>query len=367
MTSCDVVVVGGGIVGCACALAAAQEGLKVRLLEAGRLGAGATAASMGHLVVLDQTPWELALSRWSMRCWRELLDLPGIEYRAAGTLWLAESEAEMAVLHERQRRLAAADWPSDCLDAAALRDAEPGLSHHLVGALRVSQDAIVYPPRVAVELARRARMLGVVVDEGQRVVAVQPGAVTLHDGTRVSARHVLVAAGCDSALLLPGLPLHGRKGHLMITDRYPDSIRHQLVEAGYVAAAHGHADESISVNIQPRATGQLLIGSTRESSVLAAAPSPRLLGRLARRACRFLPALADMQVLRVWTGFRPTCADGVPCIGPWPALRDVWVAAGHEGLGITTAAATARLWLDLLLARPTVIDAAPFSPARWAA
>jgi len=88
-----------------------------------------------------------------------------------------------------------------------------------------------------------------------------------------------------------------------------------------------------------------------------------------RRAQRFLPGIGELQMLRAWTGLRPATSDGRPAIGRIPGRRHAnqWVATGHEGLGLTTASGTARVWLDLLLGRAPEIDPAPYDPARFVA
>ena len=73
-----------------------------------------------------------------------------------------------------------------------------------------------------------------------------------------------------------------------------------------------------------------------------------------------------MRAIRIWTGFRPATPDGRPYLGAVPGTRNLWVAAGHEGLGITTALGSARLLMDLFLGRAPLIDPAPYSPARVA-
>jgi glycine/D-amino acid oxidase-like deaminating enzyme len=370
----DVAVVGGGIVGCACAWAAAQAGLRVALFEAERLGAGATAAAMGHLVVIDDDPAELALARLSMAEWARWPGWAAIERQRAGTLWLAETPAQAAAAQAKLARLRGADWPADWLDAPALRAAEPRLAHDLLGALWVPRDEIAYGPGMALGLAQDVRAAGGRVHEMQRVLALSHEGLVLADGTRVAAGHVLLAGGCASAGLWRGprpLALRPRKGQLAITDRYPGWIRHALVELGYIDSAHGSAPESVAFNAQPRPTGQVLLGSSRRYGDASTALDAALLARMVRRAQRFLPAIGELQLLRAWTGFRPATPDGRPLIGRMPGPGEGhgarhWVATGHEGLGLTTAMGTARLWLDLLLGRPPAIDPAPFAPDRSA-
>ena len=82
------------------------------------------------------------------------------------------------------------------------------------------------------------------------------------------------------------------------------------------------------------------------------------------RAIDFLPGLGRITAIRTWTGFRPATPDKLPLIGRWPATPGLWIAAGHEGLGITTSLGTAALLADLILGRTPAIDAAPFDPSR---
>jgi D-hydroxyproline dehydrogenase subunit beta len=368
--SVDVAIVGGGIVGCACAHAASRAGLRVALFEAQRLGAGATAAAMGHLVTIDDDPAELALARLSMRLWRAWDGWHAIERQRTGTLWLAETPAQREAAHAKLARLGAAGVDAEWLPPDALHAAQPGLARDLAGALRVPDDEVVFGPEMARRLADAVRAAGGRIVETAPVAALRDDGLQLADGTRVGAGHVLLAAGCDSVRLWPGpapLPLRPRKGQLVITDRHPGVLSHALVELGYIDAAHGDADESVAFNAQPRASGQVLLGSSRSYGDTSPTLDAALLARMVRRAQRFLPAVGRLQMLRCWAGFRPATADGRPVIGRIPgAARDnQWVATGHEGLGLTTASGTAQVWLDLLLGRTPSIDVAPYDPARF--
>ncbi|MFC4764815.1 NAD(P)/FAD-dependent oxidoreductase [Dyella koreensis] len=364
--SFDLIVVGAGMVGAACADAASADGLRVAIVEPGPIGGGATAAAMGHLVAMDDDPAELALSRYSLRQWEAFADLKEAEFSRCGTLWVARGDAELASAAARSVRLAAAGIEAHVLDAQNLYELEPALAPGMSGGMLVPREAVVYPPRVARYLVQRAQSRGARLYAGRRVQALPRGGAQLDDGSTLSGP-VLVATGCALPSLLPQLPMRGRKGHLVITERYPNLLRHQLLELGYADSAHGDADSSVAFNVQPRPTGQILIGSSREFSATDAAVSPAMLQRMLERCFAFVPALRELQALRAWTGFRPTTPDGRPYLGAVPGGTDQWVAAGHEGLGVTTALGSAHLLLDLIQGREPAIDPTPYAPSRMAA
>lgn len=363
MASHDLIVVGAGIVGAACAEAAAGEGLRVALVEPGPIGGGSTAAAMGHLVAMDDDPAELALSAYSLRLWERYAELEDAEFSRCGTLWVARDERELAAVPAKIARLAAAGVHAEPVDAQRLYQLEPQLRPGLAGGMRVPGEAVVYPPRMARHLVGVACSAGATLYAGRRVVGLLPHGALLDDGQQLSGP-VLVASGVALPELLPELPLRPRKGQLAITDRYPGLVHHQLLELGYADSAHGDADSSVAFNVQPRPTGQILIGSSRQFGAADRGLSLPLLRQMLQRAFEFLPVLRELQAIRVWSGLRPATPDGRPYLGAVPGRRDVWVAAGHEGLGVTTALGSARLLIDGLLGRTAAIDPAPYAPGR---
>ncbi|MGE5234316.1 MAG: NAD(P)/FAD-dependent oxidoreductase [Acidobacteriota bacterium] len=363
MSRPDAIVVGAGIVGAACADALAAAELKVLVLEAGIPGGGSTAAGMGHLVVMDDSAAEIELTRSSLELWRGWSgELPAdVEDDPCGTLWVAADDEEMALARRKSGLYRGRGVEAEILDPAALREAEPELRSGLAGALLVPGDRVLYPPNAAAFLLERARKNGAELRVKADVVRLAPGRVEGREGA-VEAGLVVLATGVWAPRLLPGLPIEPRKGHLVISDRYPGFVRHQLVELGYLKSAHGGARESVAFNVQPRATGQVLIGSSREFVGFDESLNVALRTRMLRRAFEYLPGLQRLQAIRTWTGFRPSTPDKLPLIGEWE--RGLYVAAGHEGLGITTAPATGRLIAELATGAATALDPRPFDPHR---
>ncbi|QMI04241.1 FAD-dependent oxidoreductase [Citrobacter sp. RHB25-C09] len=361
MKSTDVAVIGGGIIGTACAWQLVKQGLHVTLIDDQQ--PGATAAGMGHLVCMDDDPAELTLSAWSLALWRTLTPrMPAqCAWRGCGTLWLAETEEEMTVAGQKQQRMAGHLINCELQTPAQLATREPMLRTGLAGGLWVPGDGIVYAPNVA---------RWFIADAGERLThlhdratAIEEPVVVLQSGARIQANAIVVANGLGANSLLGENWLRAKKGQLAITDRYGPLIQHQLVELGYGASAHA-GGTSVAFNVQPRPTGQLLIGSSREFDNTARELDLPLLARMLARARHFLPATEVLNIIRCWSGYRAASQDGNPLIGPHPHRPGVWLALGHEGLGVTTAPATAQLLAAQLIGEHCPVTADAWLPSR---
>lgn len=365
-TSPDVVIVGGGIVGAACARVLAGEKIRVTLVESGTIGGGATATTMGHIVVMDDSEAQFALSRYSQQLWYEFVeDLPAdCEYRQSGTMWVAADDEEMDVVRRKHHYYQQRGVTVEALDSTALAEAEPKLRPGLSGALRVPGDCVVYPPCAARWLLERARQDGAQVRTGVAVAELTADGVGLSDGSHISAARVICATGAAAAELIPGVQVHPRKGHLVITDRYPGFINHQLIELGYLKSAGAATGDSVAFNVQPRITGQLLLGSSRQYGDRTTHVRTPILNRMVDRALEYAPSLGRISAVRTWTGFRAATPDKLPLIGPWPEDERIYLATGHEGLGITTSLGTAALLADRIAGRKPAIPCEPYLPSR---
>jgi glycine/D-amino acid oxidase-like deaminating enzyme len=365
-SSYDVAIAGGGIVGASCAAECAEAGLSVFVAEPSVIGGGATAAGMGHLVVMDDSPAQIALTNYSRTLWIELApQLPAdVEYLRAGTLWVAADAEEMEEVERKRGVYESINVRAEVLDARALAEAEPNLRPGLAGALRVPDDGVIYPPCAARYLLECASAKGADIVVGAYATQLAGGAMQLNDGTTISAGIVVNATGAWAPELTPGIEVRKRKGHLVITDRYPGWVRHQLVELGYLKSAHSISSDSVAFNVQPRKTGQLLIGSSRQYGATDPAIDQHMLTRMLDRAVEYMPGLMGISAIRSWTGFRAATPDKLPLIGPTEADPRLYLATGHEGLGITTSLATGKLVADQIMKRPPAIPIEPYLPDR---
>lgn len=362
----DVAIIGAGIVGAACAASLSSAGLKVVMIEANGIASGTTAAGMGHIVVMDDSEAQFALTQYSQQLWNDLAKElpPEAEFEKCGTIWVAADEEEMAEVRRKHQYYGERGVATEILDELALRDAEPNLREGLAGGLLVTGDSVVYQMFATKFLVQRAIERGAKIGVGRRAVEITTSGVKLENGDVVVAEKVVNASGFAAADLTPEVTIVKRKGHLIVSERCPNFARHQLVELGYLKSAHGTSADSVAFNVQPRATGQIILGSSRQFGAVDGDIDHSILRRMKARAFEYMPKLRELSATRVWTGFRPATPDNLPYIGKLADKNDLYIAVGHEGLGITTSLGTGELLADAILGRRSAIPTEPYSPTR---
>lgn len=365
--SFDAIVVGAGIVGAACAYELAQAGFHVAVCERNDYsGGGATAAGMGHLAVMDDSEAQFALTAYSQELWRKLsAELPpDAEYLPCGSLWVAADDEEFEEVERKYRFYSERNTPVAILNGRQVAEAEPHLRPGLAGALLMPADSVCYPPCAARYLTELVTAKGGKLFLNTPVARASNTGVETKDGSFLPAKFTVLATGTEIRKLVPEIEVRPRKGHLVITDRYPGFLRHQIIELGYLKSAHASQADSVAFNAQPRATGQILIGSSRQFGTEDPAAERHMLRQMLARAVEYMPGLENLSAIRTWTGFRAATPDKLPLVGRCPGFENVYLATGHEGLGISTSLATARLLADEILCRPSPISRAPYDPGR---
>jgi glycine/D-amino acid oxidase-like deaminating enzyme len=366
MKTFDVAIVGAGIVGAACAAALSREGLNVVVIEENGIATGTTAAGMGHIVAMDDSEAQFALTHYSQTLWKELArEIPAnCEFEHCGTIWVAANAEEMNEVRQKKEFYGRRGVETEILDEKALREAEPNLAEGLAGGLLVESDAVVYQLTATKFLIEKAVQKGAFMKTGSRVQDIADHGLKLANGESIAAGKIINAAGATAGDLTPQLKIKRRKGHLVITERYDGFVSHQLIELGYLKSAHGSETNSVAFNVQPRSTGQVLLGSSRQFGAETNEIDNNILGRMTSRAFEYMPKLKGLSAIRIWTGFRPATPDNLPYIGKIPGYENVYAAAGHEGLGITTSLGTAALLADEIIGRTPAIPADPYRPSR---
>ncbi|MFE3270046.1 NAD(P)/FAD-dependent oxidoreductase [Streptomyces sp. NPDC059215] len=374
--TCDVVVVGAGMVGAACALYAARAGLDVAVVDRGPVAGGTTGAGEGNLLVSDKPPGpELDLALLSARLWAGLGEELGgaVEYEPKGGVVVAATPEGLTALEEFAAGQRSAGVSAVPVPADRLRDLEPHLAPGLAGAVHYPQDTQVMPALAAAHLLRAsgARLL-----TGRTVTEVLRGADGSVRGVRTDrgdlhAPVVVNAAGTwgaeVAALAGVRLPVLPRRGFVLVTEPLPPRVRHKVYAADYVAdVASDSAALQTSPVVEGTAAGPVLIGASRERVGFDRSFSLPAVRALAAGAIGLFPFLAEVRALRTYLGFRPYLPDHLPAIGPDPRVPGLLHACGHEGAGIGLAAGTGHLIAQVLTGGPTDLDLTPFGPDRFA-
>ena len=362
-----ILIVGGGIIGCATALELAKAGCAVTVLERATPGSEASGAAAGVLAPLGESA-DTAFATLALESWRrypevvrELRETTSIdvEYVTRGTIYpLATAEdvrrAESRVRHAWAREMGIQAW-----DAADLRSREPALSADIRGAMFVQGDHWVNNQRLVVAYAQAAVSAGAALLTGVAVsrVIVEDGHArgVVADGERYDADAVLLAAGAWTGDLVESfgarLRVEPRRGQMIALTHVPQVLTH---------AIHGP-----DVYLVPRASGELLIGATVEKVGFQRGVSAAGISGLLGAAIALVPALGNLPISRTWYGFRPWAPDSLPILGPWPGIEGLFVATAHYRNGILLAPITARLLTECMTHGRPSLDIKDFLPNRF--
>ncbi|MEV5908519.1 FAD-binding oxidoreductase [Streptomyces chartreusis] len=373
--TCDVVVVGAGMVGAACALYAARAGLDVILVDRGPVAGGTTGAGEGNLLVSDKEPGpELDLALLSGRLWGELAAEFGaaVEYEAKGGVVVASSPDGLAALERFADGQRAAGVVAEPVAGDALYALEPHLAPGLPGGVHYPQDCQVMPALAAAHLARGsgARLFtGRTVTDVVRTPAGAVRGVRTNMGD-IHAPAVVNAAGTWggelAALAGAPLPVLPRRGFVLVTEPLPRKVRHKVYAADYVAdVASDSAALQTSPVVEGTAAGPILIGASRERVGFDRTFSLPVVRALAADATRLFPFLTDVRAMRAYLGFRPYMPDHLPVVGPDPRVPGLHHACGHEGAGIGLATGTGHLIAQALTEKTPDLDLTPLRPDRF--
>jgi len=363
MRAVDVAVIGGGVIGAACARAAALRGLAVGIFEPGPDPAAASPASAGMLAAqiepLDNGLVALAVRSRDQyqRLAAELGDTTGIDigFWAGGIAAIALDDKEADQLKDAVARQRQAGLRCDWLAAADVHERWPGAAPDCQGALFAPEDGTVDPQALTRACLADARRLGAAliperVEEVRREGGRATGVVTATGAT--AAEHVVVAAGAWSAEVrglprpLPVEPVRGQMAAVPWPGGPPAILYHDHC---YVLARGGAA----------------LLGSTMERAGFDSRVTNEGLAQIFRGAVRLLPGLETQPVMRMWAGLRPGTPDGRPILGPDPDVQRLWYATGHGRNGVLLASLTGEITGDLLARGETDVDIAALEIGRF--
>ncbi len=369
----DVVVVGAGIVGAACAEALTAAGVKVVVIDRGDVASGTTASGEGNVLVSDKEPGpELELAIASRAEWGVVL--ARLPERVADVEWESKGGVVVATTDPGPLKAFAAKQQAAGVDARVITPAEalelePLLTRNVTIGVHYPDDAQLQPVLAATALLAAVRDRGSSVRSGVEVRSVLTAGgrvvgVETSDG-EIACGAVLNACGpwAGEFGAVAGAPIQvlPRRGMILVTAPLPDCVRHKVYDADYVGAVgSGDADLQTSTVVESTRAGTVLIGSSRERIGFDDSIRVNVLRELARKAVGLFPFLGEVPVMRAYGGFRPYAPDRLPVIGPDPRVDGLWHATGHEGAGIGLAPSTGRLITELFLGLTPHLAPDPF-------
>lgn len=376
----DLVVVGAGAIGLSVAREIRARGLSVLVLERGSSGRGASWAAAGMLSPLGEAlepgPF-LGFGLRSLELWPSFAGEleeeagEGVEYRECGKLRLALSEEEERRLRRRLAWAREQGFPAAWWEPEQILEAYPGVRGGLRGGLLLERDFRVDNRRLVQALRGAIERRGVRLAEGCEVASLEieggrARAVRLLSGDRIEAGRILIAAGAWSGGLdgLPHpIPVRPIRGEMV-------ALRPTSPDGGWsgrgpgTPSAGSRVVESERVYLVPRDDGRILAGATEVDGGFHEGPTVEGVMQVLREATALFPALQGARVEETWSGFRPGSPDGMPILGPFPGVRDLFLATGHYRNGILLTPATAEAMGRVVVDEDTEALPAAFLPDR---
>ena len=411
----DVVIVGGGVIGCACAYFLTRRGASVTLVEKGAVGYGCSYGNAGWIVPNHALPlpmpgmlpqvakWLLRpdsplyikprldadLARWllrflsfsthrharyaapvlaglgshSLRLFQDFAHEHGAEsihFRQAGLLYACNAANGLLKAREELKVLQELGIQGRMLDADELRDKEPALTGPLVGGVWYESEAQAEPLKTVEKLAELAAAQGTSIAPNTEVQAIETSAGNVAalrtTRGRIEGEQFVLAAGSWTPRLARPLnlrvPIEAGKGYALIVDPVSPGL---TIPTALVEKR---------VGLTPR-DGSMRIAGTMELAGLDESVTQRRVDAIVRAAREFVSLPQEPRILETWRGLRPCTPDGIAIIGPAKGWNNLTIAAGHAMLGLTMSMATGELVADLLANQTPAVDPEPFRPSRF--
>jgi glycine oxidase len=364
----DVLIIGGGVIGCALAWELARAGLKVTVVERGMCGGGASSAAAGILAPdFGSAPdGPLAdLGHHSVTLYDDWIASLEAEvgYRRAGLLHLWKSKAEETAARKRVQAYVRPGRRAEIVTSRDLAELEPAMAPSVRGGLYFPDDAQVNAAQLAQAVARKAVAAGAVVREHEPVVRLMTSTVAVTAAENgitsvetVRARYcpkvVVIAAGAWSGQFGVAIPMRPVKGQLLEVECHTSPVNRPM-----------HCGDALFV---PRPDGTLVLGVTVEEAGFDESVTVEGLRAIVTETAALVPAVGGLTFRRAWAGLRPATPDELPVLGPLPPWRNLWVASGHFRKGVLLAPVTARLLSRSIQAGTLDPELAPFRPERFA-
>jgi len=384
----DVVVVGGGIIGCSVAYYLAKKGVKVIVIEKKKgLSFGASGANQGGFALQLFHPPVLELARPSLEIYRNLSQEIGydVDYENTGSLVCSVDEEQYPDMQKHVEKKRRQGINVQLIEGDRLRELEPTLGGDVVAGVEEREGGIMNPFKVNYGFAYAARKLGTEFFLSREVKKIErdKNRITsvVTDREKIGTNFVVNAAGAWASqigkMVGVSIPVRPRRGQIIVTERLPLNKRWRyILDADYLttafdlAAVEKSEDPRIRLGVAgsyvQENTGNWTIGSSRDFADYTTRVTMQTIRYLAKRAARFMPKLKSVNSIRLFAGLRPFCyVDGLPILSRLNSPRNFVIATGHAGEGVTLAPITGKLISELITEKTTSISIDAFAFSRF--
>lgn len=379
----EVAVIGGGIVGCAIAYYVSKAGLDTILIEKDDIASGTSSRCDGNITIVDKDPgFDSQMSLKSQELTIDLsdeLEIP-FEYRELGSILVCDNDDEMEAAVEWVKTQNEAGLKFNVLDPQDIRDESPYFADDIPGGLECETDSLINPYLFSYSLTDKAKQYGLRTFTQSEVKNITKNddefTIETTNGT-FTAKKVVNAAGVWAPfigkMLDVDIPIKPRKGHILVGSRQEPVMMRNVMEFGYLMNKFGReriADPittkyGVALVLEPTESQNFLIGSSREFVGFDESIDINVVHAVARRALRFFPKIDDFRIIRAYTGFRPFTEDHLPIVSEVDEVPGFYIAAGHEGDGISLATVTGKLIQEIITDEETCIPVEPLSFNRF--
>jgi len=378
----EVAIIGGGIVGCAVAYYVAKAGIDCVLIEKDDIASGTSSKCDGNVTIVDKDPgFDSTLSLKSQELTVELnedLELP-FEYRALGSILVCDNDDEMQAAKDWVKTQSDAGLKFNVLDPKDIREESPYFAHDIPGGLECETDSLINPYLFCYSLIDKAKQYGLKLRTNAEVTSIKKNedfTIETTNGT-FTAKKVVNAAGVWAPfigeMLGIDIPILPRKGHILVGSRQEPIMMRNVMEFGYLMNKFGReriadertADHGVALVLEPTESQNFLLGSSRQFVGYDSNVDIQVVETIAKRALRFYPKMNDFNMIRAYTGFRPWTEDHLPIVSPVEQVPGFYIAAGHEGDGISLATVTGKLVEEMILEKETIIPVDPLRYSRF--
>ena len=387
MSAYDVIVVGGGAIGTACAYYTTKKGYKVALVERGDIASGTSSHCDAEAMITDKMPGpDAALGHLSIQNFlklREDLDYD-FNLEQSGSLYVCENEEEVEVATGYVNALYAEGYPVKMVDRHELLDIEPNLATDLAGGFWCDECCGLNPYKLCYAFTNQAKKMGldvylhtnvnkILLDEKGHVEGVDT------DAGRILGKRVINCCGAWTSQLAKAngmnIPIIPRKGVILISEATVPVCHQKVQEFGYMVTKFADVKcerdpelekYNVAFTIEPTEGENFLLGSSRNFAGYDVSTEIEIVNAIAKRGIRFFPIIRNMNCVRAYAGVRPFIEDHLPVMSEVDEIPGYYFCAGHEGDGISMSPISGQLMAQLISGESTVIEMEPFRFSRMA-